>query len=951
MLSKSSVIRPLLACLLLALLLLSVAMPIADFASAQVIKGSASDTVIVQAIPQDQAAPALSSGKIDAYIFGLRPAQARALAGVPGIKVLRAPSALVDLVFNPAPVHIERLPGDQTARSKADIAAQFNVPTAAITNVYFDKDAGQTVVEFGAFPGVGVNPFAFKEVRLAMNYLVDRDAAVNTIYGGAASAMYTFLSSYDPDFPLVADIVLKYKFAFNPQQAQQIVSSALSSVGAQLTAGRWTYEGKPISVKFIIRTEDERRDIGDQFATQLENIGIAVERLYMTFGPAIDTVYGTDPAEFQWNIYTEGWGKTGITKFDTTSVAQFSAPWYGYMPGWAETTFWNYRNSTLDEITQKIYSGNFTSKAERDQLYRVATEMSIQEGMRAWVATQLTSYPISVNVKGFTNDVGAGLRGIWNIREMNVPGKSTLNIGHLHVYTARTVWNPVGGFTDVYSVDIMYATWDPWTWFNPFNGEPIAFRAPYAVETAGPDGKLSVPADAFIWDASAGAWKLVGPGASATSKVTFDLSNYIGTKWHHGMSFSWADVLARLAQMFDITYNSTKANVEPAVVSNLKPTLDTIVGFRINEAANQLEVYLNYWHFDPGFIASFATFNIYVPYELTLASDYLVFTKNAYRYTSSAARAANKPQLNFVLTGHASDMASTLQAFASANYFPANVFTVGGKMYATPDNAKARYQAATSWIGQHNHAWISNGPMYLDTFSPEADTATLKAFRDPSYPFSPGKWVFGEPPTVAIQDVGVGQIIRGQDGNILVDLQGPPPLFVKFILRDAVTGKILTVGTGSPATGSRFVLTLPSSLTSQLGSAFPYELTIIAYSDAVAFVAARTQFINVFDPGTITGPLEQEIEALQRALSGINATSTAGLQAVATAVASVGQAIRSLSDKTDTLGGNINSLTAQLTQSTGSLGGAISTAYALIAVVIVIQLVTLALVLRRRPQA
>lgn len=951
MLRKTSIKRAALVIFLLALLVPAARWPVSP-ASAQAIKGSASDTITIRGIPLDQAAPALQAGTIDAYIFGLRPAAARALAGVPGITVVRAPSGLVDLIFNPAPVHIERLPGNQTARALADIASQFGVPAAAITNVYFDNSTRTTVVEFGAFPGAGLNPFAFKAVRLAMNYLVDRDSVVNTIYGGAASAMYTFLSSYDPDFPLVADIVLKYKFAFNPQQAQQIVASALTSAGAQQVAGKWSYQGKPVTLNFIIRVEDERRDIGDQFATQLENLGFTVNRQYMTFGPAIDTVYGTDPAEFKWNIYTEGWGKTGITKFDSGSVAQFTAPWFGFMPGWAEPAFWNYRNTTLDDITQRIYMGNYTSKAERDELYRRATEMGIQEGVRAWVATSLSSYAMVATMKGFTNDIGAGLRALWNLREMYVPGKKTLNIGHLHVYTARTVWNQIGGFQDVYSVDIMYATWDPAVWFNPFNGEPIPFRESFAVQTAGPSGKLSVPPDAFIWDASTASWKLLGPGRNATSKVVFDESLFLGSRWHNNITISWADILAPLAQTFDLVYNSTKASYDAAAVSLLKPTLDTIVGFRINETAKQFEVYLNYWHFDPAFIASFAAINKYLPYELILAEDYLVFQQNAYRYTTTGARAANKPQLNLVLSGHAASMGSALQTFLNTNYFPQNIFTVGGKAYATLDDAKARYQASIRWINLHGHAWISDGPTYLDTFNPPADTATLKAFRDPTYPFSPGKWVFGLPPSVAIQNVGVGQLIRGQDGNILVDLLGPPPLFVKYILRDAVTGTILTIGTGRLATGSRFVITLPSSLTAQLGSAYPYELTIIAYSDAVAFVAATTQFINVFDPSAITGSLEKAISALQNAVSAINATSSEGLRAVASAVASVGQAIQALSNSLNTVSTTISGKVDSVGNSVNSLSSSLTTLYAIVVVVIILQLVTLGVVfVRRRPQA
>ncbi|WP_410968366.1 hypothetical protein, partial [Salmonella sp. SAL04281] len=51
-----------------------------------------------------------------------------------------------------------------------------------------------------------------------------------------------------------------------------------------------------------------------------------------------------------------------------------------------------------------------------------------------------------------------------------------------------------------------------------------------------------------------------------------------------------------------------------------------------------------------------------------------------------------------------------------------------------------RYSASISWIEKHNHAVISNGPFYLDSYSPEARIITIKTFDDPTYPFGAGYW-------------------------------------------------------------------------------------------------------------------------------------------------------------------------------------------------------------------
>ncbi|MCS6784164.1 MAG: hypothetical protein NZ581_03075, partial [Candidatus Caldarchaeum sp.] len=69
----------------------------------------------------------------------------------------------------------------------------------------------------------------------------------------------------------------------------------MKKLGAEKVAGKWVYRGKPVTLKFIIRIEDERRQMGDSFAVELEKLGFTVERIYLPFGPAIQIIYGTDP--------------------------------------------------------------------------------------------------------------------------------------------------------------------------------------------------------------------------------------------------------------------------------------------------------------------------------------------------------------------------------------------------------------------------------------------------------------------------------------------------------------------------------------------------------------------------------------------------------------------------------------------------------------------------------
>jgi peptide/nickel transport system substrate-binding protein len=43
-----------------------------------------------------------------------------------------------------------------------------------------------------------------------------------------------------------------------------------------------------------------------------------------------------------------------------------------------------------------------------------------------------------------------------------------------------------------------------------------------------------------------------------------------------------------------------------------------------------------------------------------------------------------------------------------------------------------RYDSSIKWIEENNHAVISNGPFYLESYSPESRTIIVKTFEDDS---------------------------------------------------------------------------------------------------------------------------------------------------------------------------------------------------------------------------
>jgi len=788
--------------------------------------GPATDTIIFKAIDTQLAAEALKKGLIDYYIYGLTPTEAEALEDYPNVTMIYAPVGLVDIGINPAPA-----------------------------------------------PEGELNPLAIREVRFALNYLMDRDYIVTQIYKGFAAPMVCFLSSYDPDYVTIYDVIAKYDFKYDPTVAAAIINEAMTKAGATKVEGKWYYNGKPVTLKFIIRIEDERREIGDTFASALESVGFTIERDYMSFGQAIPIVYGTDPAKFEWHLYTEGWGKGALDKYDSGTINQFGAPWYGWIPGYQEAGWWQYENATIDDLGKRIYMGNFTTKEERNELYKKATEMIIQESTRIWAATRLEIHPARTEVKGITGDLGTGLRSPLNIREVYVPGKSTVTVGHLHVHTEGSVWNPVGGHDDVYSIDIWHAVYDPVVWRHPFSGMPIPFRWGYEVKTAGPSGTLSVPADAYMWNATENKWEPVGSEVTATSLVTYDLSKYIGTKWHHGQTITWGDVLYAIAQQFELAYDEQKSSIEPSIAAMLKEILAPFKGFRI--VGDKLEVYVDYWHFSDDYIADYTSVIMgsgHYPWEVLAAMNKVVFEDKAAMFSESASDSFGVPWLSVNLPAHASMVNDALDRLNFSEL--KGIFTVGNKVYASSSEMAERISATHQWFNEHNHIVISDGPFYLNKFDAAADYAEIKAFRDPTYPFKKGDWYYGMPTSPEITKIGIPTVVPGGAASFVIEVSGPPPLGVKYLIRNPVTGKILATGDAEAITASKFIIRLTPEQTKAMEPGL-YELTTAAYSETVAFVGTSKSYFDVFN----VLPLESSFQEVGTAISTQLTSATQSLEA------------------------------------------------------------------------
>ena len=224
--------------------------------------GPASDRLVFRSFHVDLAPQELRRDAMDMYVFNLKTEAAQGLRDEEGVQLFEAPASMISLILNPAPA-----------------------------------------------PEGQLNPFSIPEVRRAAQHLIDRNFIAQEIYKGLARPMFTHVSPFDFDYTILTAMLAEADLGYDPERGRAAIAAAMEGAGAEMVDGVWTFGGQPIRIKFLVRVEDERREVGDLIRAELAAAGFQVSPVYHQFAPAILTVYGTDPQQFDWHLYTEGWGR------------------------------------------------------------------------------------------------------------------------------------------------------------------------------------------------------------------------------------------------------------------------------------------------------------------------------------------------------------------------------------------------------------------------------------------------------------------------------------------------------------------------------------------------------------------------------------------------------------------------------------------------------------------
>lgn len=758
--------------------------------------------------------------------------------------------------------------------------------------------------------GFPQNPFAIDGVRASMQLLIDRDFIVREIWGGFAMAHKSPMwhpRSAEYGRGIADWLPLEEQWAYNPERGAQMMNDALVAAGwSKGTDGLWRdANGVKAVIKGLIRTQDERLQMGAYYAELLRGLGFEVEEIR---GPRVaGTAYGEPADQNLWHFYTAGWISTAKPSWEDDNIF-FWGCGFGFEPYCAfrpeDTTNPNIYvvNQELADIAETLIFGQYKTLEERRQLVQRGTDLMLQAPIRVFIDARESLFVFNKRFTNYVLDLFGGPSNEWFLKAATVPPDVGGEFDGLRVARVLNLvmfvdgWNPwqeAPGW--LYDTVQRRAMIDQPMWLHPHTGRWIDERNRVTVETAGPDGNLSVPSDAILYstganktDASDDGWVQVGTGVNATSKVTVDM---VFGKWHHGVDMSMDDVLYVYAN------GMRRLDGDIAAVPGLTTTIDGSEAFFFTDQlkgikvvdADTLEVYIDYWHVDPQEIAAVGSVFPSLPWEAAEVAVQTLLDQETANNQEDAGTTA-RPWLDLTKGDSIPFLEADLGTLSAANYIPPGMSTE-----ITDAEATARWAALNAWYTARGHFWPSQGPFYLETVDIANRQTIMKAFRD-GYPFEEDYW--DDLTVIKVPQVSFAAtpsvVFAGTPANFDFSVSvGPTPtdeFAGSFFLRDLATGEFIDEGVPTRLGAGSYRIGLSAARTDELLLGNFEIISLVVGDFASPPVITRTSFLVLPSTDWFQSLLDARATALQSQLDDLSddlAKAQSDLSAVSDAAASL----------------------------------------------------------------
>ncbi len=661
------------------------------------------DEITVSVVSFDSAITQLESGTIDVYTGALQPSEYDAIKSA-GLQFATSYGLFYDLTFNPV----------------------------------------GPVFQNGSF-----NPFSSPRIREAMNWLIDRNYINQEVFFGKGLPRYFAISPGLPEYNGVLDKAkeLEDYYSYDMSKANEAITAEMKSMGAVMSGGKWTYNGTPVTLIFLIRTDSDgnRLPIGDYIANQLETIGFTVDRQYKLSSETGPIWIGSEPAEGQWHIYTGAWANDALAPHES-DVFMFY-----FTPSGMESPLWQaYKPSNeFLQLAEQIDSNSFSSMSARENAIKRALELSLQESVRIFILENQNYSPYRQEVE-LAIDTFAGIETaqIWPYTlRISAQKGGKLVIGTELIL--GDTWNPIAGSTWTSDKFCVRATQSGDVMADPKTGLTWPLRIEKAVITV-PNGTLVsktldwidleyvneiiVPGDAWVdWDPTAQTFVSssdVNPtGLKVQRKTTvYYPSNMFETvTWHDGSPLSVADFIMHMIISFDRSKPESTLYDEFGYFDDQFRSAFRAVKI-ISTDPLVIEYYSDVVNLDAerNIPTLYPTYNLGEASWAMLAVSSMAEANGELAYSFEKATKLGVEWTNYVSGPSLSILAKYLDQAKSQNFIP---YTPTLSKYITQDEAKLRYTNLTNWYDVHGHFWVGTGPYYLDRVNPGDSTLLFKRFE------------------------------------------------------------------------------------------------------------------------------------------------------------------------------------------------------------------------------
>jgi len=691
-----------------------------------------------------------------------------------------------------------------------------------------------------------LNPFHVQRFREAINWLVDRQYIAEEIFGGLAVPRYLPISTALPDSARLAQTVrrLEVEYGHDPDRAVRVMSDELNAMGAEQIDGQWQHNGLPLTVKVLIRIEDQRRLVGDYIADLFHALGFTVDRLYRSADEA-SRVWGSgNPLAGEWHIYTGGWVSTVVNR---DLAGNFN---YYYTPRGLPRPLWQVYQpvAKFDDIAARLLLRDYDTWDERQAMMRRALELSMEDSSRVWLTDQTSAWARAPDVS-MAVDLAGGVvsSSLWpfTLRYNDATG-GRMKIAMPTLLTDP--FNPIAGSNWSHDRMVIRGFTDSPVITDPFTGLAMPQQVESAEVIVRKDlvvnatldwvdlikiDEINVPPDAWIdWDTEKQQWITVAEkypqGLTTDNLVRVRFSpDFLERRWHDGTQRSVADIVMQWILTFeraDPASSMHDVSLVPAFTTFKK----VFQGRRIvSEDPLIIETYGGPVYPDaetiaatrsPGFSGTSGIQDIHVPWH-TLALAIRAESQGDLALSSHKADKLRVEWTNFV-DGPSLDILSRHLGQALASEYLPYSKALSGRI--EPGEIKSRYQSLQAWYQQRGHFWVGDGPYYLHAIHAIEGTAVLRP--SPMYEEPVDKWLRYSTPRIPAFDIAGPMIVRLDEAAIFnVDIRFDGKLYpvedvetVRYMIFDS-SGALKTSGVASVTAEDRWRIELDQTLVSSLG--------------------------------------------------------------------------------------------------------------------------------------